>query len=104
MINKNITPEKIKDIEMALKDISTIYSAAFWRDKCRQLLSDRQALNDRVAELEAEIKRIIDIGSDMIKERDEMIAGLRADVERLRDALAEIHLTRFEKGDFREPR
>jgi len=58
MTTENTTPEKIKDIETALKDISTIYSAAFWRDKCRQLLSDRQALNDRVAELEAEVKRM----------------------------------------------
>jgi hypothetical protein len=54
---KNTSPEKIKDIEMALKDISTIYSGAFWRDKCRRLLSDRQALMKENQRLREELEQ-----------------------------------------------
>jgi hypothetical protein len=56
MVNKNTSTEKIKDIEMALKDISTIYSAAFWRDKCRRLLSDRLALMEENQRLQSELE------------------------------------------------
>jgi predicted nuclease with TOPRIM domain len=56
MGNENTTPEKMKDIEMALKDISTVYSVGFWREKCRRLFADRQALMKENQRLQSELE------------------------------------------------
>jgi hypothetical protein len=74
MTNENTTPEIIKDIEMALKDISTVYSVGFWRDKCRHLLADCQALMEENQRLQSELYKVKYLDSILEADRDNWIS------------------------------
>jgi len=85
MGNENTTPEKMKDIEMALKDISTVYSVGFWREKCRRLFADRQALMKENQRLQSELEEYTKANWAAQGREEKLVEALRKIYRRTQD-------------------